>query len=246
MTTQITKEELIRNYGYKMNAVRQAIDNAQQQLWNLPVTDTRFNELKRADSKELSVQLIPIIKCFKRDRNRLIMPNGARIRLSKLRFQFVESIDKPDCEWNDISFKVLENTSIIQYTFSLIYPDKNGFPSQEETEKEYNFSGDYIRRRCHDAMSLLAYKTNDEIEATAIYGVKAPKVDAKLEHQRAHLNHRIDTYREVLKQLNLVVAMERSKDSLNNAFSGNHSLKYFKDVEKSLKSFQSTFNIYKR
>ncbi len=246
MTTQITKEEMIRNYGYKMNAVRQVIDNTQLQLWNLPVTDTRFNELKRADSKELSVQLIPIIKCFKRDGNRLIMPSGARIRLSKLRFEFVESIDNPDYEWNDISFKVVENTSIIQYTFSLIYPDKNDKPSLEETEKEYNFSVDFLRRRCQDAMSLLAYKTNDEIEATAIYGVKAPKIDAKLEVQRSNLKHRIETYRELLKHLNLVVAIERSKDDLNNAFSGYHSLKNFKDVEKSLKSFESTFNIYKR
>lgn len=246
MTTQITKEETIRNYGYKMNAVRKAIDYTQTQLWTLPVTDTRFDELKRADSKELSVNLIPIIKCFKRDGNRLVMPSGARIRLSKLRFKFVESLDKPDYEWNDISFKVVKNTSTILYSFGLIYPDSNGKPSQEETEKEYHFSGGFISKRFNDAMSLLKYKTNAEIEATAIYGVKAPKVDVKLELKRTQLKDQIETYREILRQLNLIAAIERSKDSLDNAFSGNHGMKSFKDVEASLKSFKSTFNIYSK
>lgn len=241
-------ERELRNKHYNsLRSIENTIEQTQRLLWALPTVDTLNEKQLRADTQKMCINLIPIIKGFKRDKRTFIMPNGQRIRFNKLKFFGRTSISKPDFVWNGISFKLYGEQSQIHYSFEMMIPKDGKLTSEEMTEKEYHFSPKLFRQNMNLALQILNHRTNEEIEAIALYGLRAPIEDKKITQRRNELNEEIKNLRELKSIVRKIYATEQAKQNIEDRFDNYGNLiKSSKSIKKTIEDFNSTMTLYSR
>lgn len=155
-------------------------------------------EKDRKKKKLLALELMPILKCFETSNDRLIFPDGHRIRIGKVEFRYVEKL-KSDLKWNGVIFKYDSSTNIIYYSFESMYLRNKNKSALSVTQDEYDFHPEKLRS--YNVIQLLRNYSREEIESIAIYGFRSSVENAEVAEQIENLNKELNSLKSLLDAL---------------------------------------------
>tara|TARA_Y100001960_G_scaffold22810_1_gene20088 strand:- start:73462 stop:74244 length:783 start_codon:yes stop_codon:yes gene_type:complete len=213
------KEVTLKEIAKVISSLRFRVRNGEDRLRELrrKRVDVEYVNKQNETIVSYAQSVLPLMKVFKMEKDRLVYPDGHRLRLGKARFEYRSKIENPDAEYNGIRFAFSSDTNLIEYAFEVLPLSNFEGKVKEEARKAYNFYPERDIQNRTDKWKLLDYlrtKELSEIEATSVYGIKPVIKDFRLEEDINTLNRELSYTKQLIGELSNTYSAMASQNDL--------------------------------